>query len=225
MEKFLPSLYKRWWIITLVVIISTVFTYAYSKKAIKPIYVSNVKLYVIHNQVVNDKSLNYDDIMASRQLINDYKEIINSDSVISKVLSDFNASNVPIEQFQNKIGVSSVNNTSVMQISVSDTSPTLAKQYADDLSQVFIDKIKELTKDNTISIVDYASMPDKPYNSNSKIYTLLAAVLSFVVCVSVIVAMDLLDNTIKDAEEVEKNYGLKVIGIVPNFKIGKGWKW
>lgn len=219
MAKFLSSLYRRWWIIVLVVLVSTIFTYVYSKKAIKPLYESNVKLYIIHNQVVNDKSLNYDDIMASRQLINDYKELINSESIISNVLEDLNVKNITIEQFSNKIKVSSVNNTSVMQISVSDTSPVLAKQYADDLSQVFVDKVKELTKDNTISIVDYASMPDKPSNSNGKLFTLLAAILSFAVCVSVIVSIDLLDNTISTVDEIEKNYGLKVIGIVPNSNI------
>jgi capsular polysaccharide biosynthesis protein len=219
MERFLSSLRKKMWIIATVVLVSSVFTCFYTAYVIQPVYQSNVKLYILHNQVDGNQTLNYSDIMASRELINDYKEIINSDSVINEVLKNLNISNITTEQFAKKIKISSVNNTSVMEISVSDSSPVDAKHFADELSQVFVDKVKDLTNDDTISIVDYASLPDKPISPNIKLNTFLAGFLSLIVSISTIMALELLDDTIKTVDDVEKKYGLKVIGTVPNFNI------
>ena len=45
---------------------------------------------------------------------------------------------------------------------------------------------------------------------------MLGAVLGFVLCVAVVLVVDLINDKVEDADELERRHNLVVIGIIPN---------
>lgn len=218
-KKSLRVIARKLWLVVLLVTIAASGTYYYSKYVMEPVYESHVKLYIMRIEGAESKALNYDDILVSLQLMQNYTEIIKSRTFISNVLNGLGISNIYGEDFADKIQVKLVSNTNIMDITVSDNDPVLAQKYAKYVGEVFVEKVKTLAKEDSISYVDEANLPQRPSSPNVMLYVALSSILALIVSISIIVLTDILNDSIKTVEEVEKRYGLKVLGTLPNFKL------
>ncbi|MBC7343542.1 MAG: lipopolysaccharide biosynthesis protein [Clostridia bacterium] len=72
--------------------------------------------------------------------------------------------------------------------------------------------------DTSLLLVSPAAPPAKPIKPNPRLNMAVAAVLGLMVAVVLSFVMEMLDNTIRTADDVEKRLGLPVLGTVPFFK-------
>ncbi|MER8887030.1 polysaccharide biosynthesis tyrosine autokinase [Mesorhizobium sp. M0701] len=70
-------------------------------------------------------------------------------------------------------------------------------------------------KTQSAAIVDFASQPDRPYSPRLSVNLVLALALFLALSASVIYVIELLNNTFTNPEQVEKELGLAMLGILP----------
>lgn len=85
-----------------------------------------------------------------------------------------------------------------------------------------LQRIKEIgistdSRSSNVSVVDKASSPRKPSKPKIILSLLLASVLGLVGGLGIAVATEYLDNTIKSPEDVQHQFGLPNLAVVPDF--------
>lgn len=194
----------------------------YSTYLKTPLYRSTTKLVLTSSQGDNSTTaVTNTDVTLSNNLVKTYSEIITSRDVLSKVVSNLRL-NMSAEDLASKVSVSSVSNTQIITLSVSDPDAKQAEEIANEIAKVFKAEIINLYKIDNVQIVDKAQVADAPYNVNVLKQTLQFLAAGLAMGVGIVLVMFYLDNTIKNSQIVEDKVGLVVLGVVP--KAGKGKK-
>jgi len=182
-----------------------------------PMYRSTTTL-VLVSENKDSASYNTSEQQLNKNLVGTYSEIIKSRTILNAVIRNLDL-DYSYSVLQNRITVSSVNNTEIIRIAVADPDPKVATKIANEIAKVFVSEINKFYKLNNVSVLDRAENNSVPYNVNylkdNAIYIMIGLVLS---C-GIIFIFFYFDTTIKTSEEIEKKLGLTVVGIVP--KVGK----
>lgn len=217
LKQFFRIIIKRLWIIILLpVILGTAAAY-YSYYMLQPVYQANTTLYVMNNDP--QYGINYSVLMAGEYLVRDYQELAKSRAVTERVIKDMGLKGYSPDGLASKIRVISKTQTRVIGIVVTDTNPQMAKEIADKVSEVFVEKAKELMKIDTVNIIDLAQVPWMPVEPNPQRNITVAAFIGLALAAGIVFLIEYLDDSIKTPEDVEKYLGLNVLGIVPVFSI------
>ena len=102
-----------------------------------------------------------------------------------------------------------------MKITVRNDSPVEAQKIANELTKVFIEAVKEYYKIDNLYIVDEAEVPSAPYNINHVQDVVIFAAIGIVVAIMYVLIANMLDTTIKSAQDIEKITKLTVLASVP----------
>jgi len=200
---------KRWKMIILVTLLAALICAAVSLFLIKPQYVASSTLMVM--KPVEAEQILYQDIQVSRQLADTYQVVVHSRRVLDKVTRSLNLPYTH-EQMQEKVKVSSVQDTEIITIDVTDTDPYLAARMSNLIAQTFMQEITEIMNIDNVSLIDEAAVPDNPVSPRVGLNIAVAMVLGFMVAVGLALLQHYLDQTLKTTEEVENLLGLHCFG-------------
>ncbi|MDI9457081.1 MAG: Wzz/FepE/Etk N-terminal domain-containing protein [Bacillota bacterium] len=203
---------KRWKMIILVTLLAALICAAVSLFLIKPQYVASSTLMVM--KPVEAEQILYQDIQVSRQLADTYQVVVHSRRVLDKVTRSLNLPYTH-EQMQEKVKVSSVQDTEIITIDVTDTDPYLAARMSNLIAQTFMQEVTEIMNIDNVSLIDEAAVPDNPVSPRVGLNIAVAMVLGFMVAVGLALLQHYLDQTLKTTEEVENLLGLTVLGTIP----------
>jgi capsular polysaccharide biosynthesis protein len=217
LKEYLNILLKRIWLIVVFPIIASILSMYVSFFVLAPVYESNTTLYIITKSSGNEFSIAYNDLLTSQQLVKDYKEIVKSRRVTSRVIDELNITNLSASKLADKISVNSKNDTRLIEIKVEDNNPELASNIANKVAEVFISEITKFMNLENINIVDTAQPSIDPIKPRPLMNTAVAFIVGLLLAVGLAFAIEYLDDTIKSAEDVEKYLGVTVLGSVPEF--------
>lgn len=181
---------------------------------LKPTFTSSTRIYVV-NQTSDNNNLTAQDLQAGNYLVNDYKEIITSDSVLADVISREGLS-ITNAELSEMIEVSIPNDTRIITISVNNTDPSDAQRFANSLREIAAEKIKVVTKVEDVTTIEDAKLPELPSSPNIKRNVVLGALAGIFIAVVLILLLELLDDRVRRPEDIEEVLGLVLIGTVPD---------
>lgn len=210
-KRMLDILNNRKRIIALILILFIALGYLYSYYYVVPEYKSTSTLLLIPN---DDETVTSSDLTLNSGLISTYGNIAKNSKVLKQVINNLNL-NIQEGQLLSKIEINIIKDTHIMEISVSDTDPQMATNITKELSNVFLNEIKQIYNLNNIGIVDEAQLPDTPYNINHIKDMFVFVCMGIVVSFAYIVIIYLFDNTIKKEEDIEEYIKIKSLGSVP----------
>jgi capsular polysaccharide biosynthesis protein len=217
LKEYLSIIMKRiWLIIFLPVIVAAISAYV-SFYVMDPIYEANTTLYIINKSSSPGLTIAYNDLLVGQQLVNDYKEIVKSRKITSKVIEELNLTGWSPSRLARKINVSAKNNTRVIEIVVSDSNPQLAKDIADKVAEVFKREAVNLMKVENVNIVDTAQLPENPVKPRHRMNIAVSFLIGLLAAIGIVFLVEYFDDTIKTADDVEKYLGLTVLGTIPEF--------
>ncbi|HHV64368.1 MAG TPA: lipopolysaccharide biosynthesis protein [Peptococcaceae bacterium] len=211
---------KRWKLVVVFPVIAALLSGIVSFFLLKPVYQASTTLIV--GQKPSESSmrqamelLEYNILLANKQLAKTYGTIAKSRTVEEKVIKDLN---LPLtrEQFDAKISVNNVKDTEVLEITVTDHDPQLAANIANAMAAEFTKAVIEIKKVDNVSIVDEAIAPNSPVKPNKKLNVLIAFAVGLMVSVGLAFLLEFLDNTIKNERDVEEVLGLPVLALIPD---------
>ena len=107
---------------------------------IQPTYTSTTRIYVV-NQATDNKNLSAQDLQAGTYLVNDYKEIITSNDVLSEVIKDEKL-NLSEAELSKMVSVNIPTDTRLISISVKAKTGQDAQVLANKVREVASKKIK-----------------------------------------------------------------------------------
>ena len=223
--------------IILFIILFAIIGGIYTIGFIKPMYTASTTLVLATSSGENTQdatnSITTTDVTLNSKLVSTYSELVKSKKVLRKVISNLNI-DVKEESLRKNITVSSVKDTELIEITVSNEEPIYATQIANEIANVFSEEVNDIYNINNIHVVDTAEVPKEPSNVNVSKNVILFAFVGLVIAIIYALIANMLDTTVKSAEEIiekvkevagDKNYGIPVIAAIPlidNFENEKG---
>ena len=216
---------KLWWVILVFALIGTLIAFSISSFFMTPLYTSNAKVYVSGSQKSESVGLNINDINLSQRLVGTYIEILTGNSFLEDVASAYNTQRsdgedaISAGQIKRNLEMSSANETEILQIKYSDTSPEKAQKILKVILKSAPNEITRVIKGCQISIVDYADVPVDTSYPNVEQNTFIGFFLGIVLGVIAVFFKELFDTRIKDDEDLKGKYGVAVLGMIPNLDL------
>ncbi|TWH59740.1 capsular polysaccharide biosynthesis protein [Desulfitobacterium sp. LBE] len=214
---------KRWIIVVIIPLIAALTSGIVSFFILDPVYKASTTLIVgkkASEEQQASQLLDNSVLQANKQLALTYSEIAKSRTVEENVINKLNLQYTK-EELDKKITVESVKNTEILAISVQDKDPLLAAAIANTMAEKFSESVINIKKVDSVSIVDRAVSPNQPVKPKKTQNILIAFAVGLVVSVGLALLLEFLDNTIKNAKDVEKILGLPVLGEIPIYETDK----
>lgn len=182
---------------------------------ITPIYQASTQVLVNQKNDTTTQQVTTADIQSNLQLINTYNEIITSPAILSVVADNLDMNLTPA-QLKSKISVTNSNNSQVLNISVQDETYNIAVDIANQVVEVFKEKIPTLMKVDNVNVLSPAVPLDdaSPIKPNKMLNIAIGLVLGLMVGVGLAFLLEYLDTTIKTEDDVEQYLELPIIGLV-----------
>ena len=209
------ALWKRKLVILLVAIITSSVAFAYSTFVIKPEFTSTTRIYVVSRNQEEKSGLTNQDLQAGSYLVKDYREIILSQDVLEKVVSDLKLDLTP-KGLANKIKVTVPVDTRIVSISVNDRVPEEASRIANSLREVAAQKIISITRVSDVTTLEEARPAISPSSPNIRRNTVIGAGLGAGLVIVVVLLIELFDDRVKRPEDIEDVMEIPLLGIIPN---------
>lgn len=208
-------LWKKKIAIILTAIVAALLAFGVSSFVLTPEYSSTTRIYVVNRKQSENAGLTNQDLQAGTYLVKDYKEIILSQDVLEKVIS-----NLKLEQsgkgLSKKIQVTVPVDTRIVSIVVKDDQPEEASRIANALREVAAEKIIKVTRVSDVTTLEEARPALTPSSPNIRRNTLLAFLAGGAVMVILILLLELLDDRVKRPEDVEEVMQVALLGIIPD---------
>lgn len=212
-------IWNKKWIILIVVLVFLMLGSVYTFYFVTPEYTASTTLILVKSQ--SDTEVTTSDVTLNDKLISTYREMAKSDKIINLVLQEYNIKDISAGELKNKIAVTTVSDTQMLKISITDEDPKTATKIANALAEVFIDQVPEYFNLNNAKIYQEAVMPTSPSNVNHARDIAIAGIAGFAVSVLVIVLISIIDDTIKTSKDIEDGVGLTVLAELPDIDFDK----
>ena len=212
--SLIKTLWRRKFIIIVTAFVMAIFALIYSTVIAKPSYSSTTRIYVVNRQQNDNSTLNQD-LQAGTYLVKDYKEIILSQDVLTKVIADLKLKLQPSE-LAKKINVTVPTDTRIVSIAVSDGNAEEAARIANSVRQAAAEKIIAVTKVADVTTLEAAEAPKEPSSPNIKRNTVIGFLAGGMLMSVISIVVEVLDDRIKKPEDVEEVMGITLLGVVPN---------
>ncbi|WP_307993854.1 Wzz/FepE/Etk N-terminal domain-containing protein [uncultured Intestinibacter sp.] len=214
LREYLSIIKKKWFIMAILCVVCVAASTVYSFFIAKPVYQAETTLIVKTEKTEGTNSLSNDQVMVSQKLALTYGEIIKSRKVLDEVIKnlDLKESNGSLAS---KISVSTVTDTQIIKVSVQDTNKSNAAKIANEIPKVFAKEAIRIADANGVEVIDKAQTPVNPVSPNKKMNILIAGVLGVMIGLFIIFIIEFLNTKIKTPQDIEKELGLPLLGVIP----------
>ena len=155
------------------------------------------------------------DLTLNQKLVSTYSELIKSKNISSEVIEHLQL-NKSESALLSSISVSAVKDTDLIQIKVTDADPNQAKKIAEEIANVFIEKVAiGVYHINNVQVWDKAEVPATPYNINHTKDVLIFIIVGVAISAAYVLIANMLDTTVKSKEDIETKLGLPVLTQIP----------
>jgi len=209
----LRKLWAAKFIIVFVTVVLAVATLLVNLVVIRPTFESTTRVYVVNQ--TEDKAVTTQDLQLGNFLVKDYKEIILSQDVLEKVISNLKLEKT-VKGLSKKIQVTVPVDTRIVSITVKNAQPEEASRIANALREVAAEKIISVTRVSDVTTLEEARPALSPSSPNIRRNTLLAFLAGGAVMVVSVLLLELLDDRVKRPEDVEEVMQVALLGIVPD---------
>ncbi len=220
LKEIFMYLYNHLYVLIVSALIGAMLLYLASNLLLPKEYVSSTRIYVLNQQ--DQQTVTYNDLQTGTQLTKDYAKLVTSQTVTSQVIADLDLQNkyadmrnITPGQLASMITVETLTDTRVIQISVTDVSPTRAQDIANAVRVAASQRIYEVMAIEAVNVVDTANLPEGPSSPNTMKNTAIGGAVGLVLAAAIYILIFLLDDTIKTPDDVEKYLGLSVLASIP----------
>lgn len=180
-------------------------------------YTSEVSIYVYSNTERTEKEeleITSIELTTSQQLVETYIVILQSDSVMNKVIDNLNLS-LTSNELRKKVSAASVNNTEILSIKVEDIYPERAQKIANEIAYVLPEELVRVVKAGGAEIIDYAKVSWEPSYPNKTLFVFAGLLFGFFMACGIIILLEYFDTKIKGEQDLNDNFGIPVLGVIP----------
>ena len=187
-----------------------------TKFAMTPVYSSSAQLYVMSKAGISQLT----DLTMGTQLTQDYMVIVKTRPVLEEVIEDLHL-DIDYSELAGKITVENPSDTRIMQITVKDKDPEVARDITQDLAEVTAKTVAKKMDVKSPTIIEKAYKAEYPDSPSLKKNVVIGALLGFILMAAVIIIQYLMNDTIMKEEDIEKYLGINTLAQLPLVKGAK----
>ncbi len=215
--RLLQIMWKRAWLIVLVTVIFAVGAFVYSAFFITPTYRSDFTAYV-DNRVTTTETggmTTTSDLSASIYLTYMYEKILTSRSVLNDAAAQCGL-DLSYNSLKNMVSTSVTEDTALITVTVVAADPQQSKDLAAAIADVAPAHVARMKEGSSMRILDEPVLPSAPYAPDDAKNAVLGAAIGFVLITALVLVIDLVNDIVRGAEELEGRYDVVVIGNIPD---------
>ncbi|WP_020619929.1 YveK family protein [Paenibacillus daejeonensis] len=221
LKQYWTIVKKRLWLIIMLMVLGGGGAGLYSYMVMNPVYEASTKLIVNQSSEASMLAkLDLGTINSNIQLVKTYKEIIQTPRIMGVVAEQHPELGLTAQQLVQKINVSSVNDTQVMNVSARDVSYEKAALIVNSVSEVFMQEIPLLMQVDNVSILNTAELDrtPAPVSPSPKLNIAAALLLAGMLGMGAAFLLEYLDDTIKSEDDVMKVLDMPTLSVIPRMK-------
>ena len=223
-ELDLKELFKMFWNrkfrILIIVLLFLIIGIVYSSCFVTPKYSSSTTLVLASansNSKVDDTSITATDLTVNSKLIATYSELVKSKNVLREVIDNLDI-DIDEKILRKNITVSSVKDTDLIKITVTHENKYYPTKIANEIAEVFMEKIKSIYNIENVQVVDEAETSNEPSNINFVRDVAIFTIAGLAIAVFYVLIENMLDTTVKTVEEIENVYQVPVLASIPIYE-------
>lgn len=183
---------------------------------IVPQYKSSALMYVNNSSIsVGSTTVSLSDLSASQTLVDTYIVILKTRLTLNEVIERAEL-DYSYEDLRDMISAASVNSTEIFEVAVTSPDPAEAERIANTIVRVLPEKISEIMDGSSVRTVDFAVQPTEKSSPSITKNVALGMILGFALSCGVLILLELLDEHIRDDEDLTAAYDLPVLAVVPD---------
>ena len=213
-KRVLDILVSKKVIVLCILIVFMVFGYIYTYHFVVPKYQATSTLLLIPNDTYESRELTNIELLINSELITTYSSIAQNSKILKQTIRNLGL-DMTEKQLLSQMKVRIVDESYIIEISISNTNPQTAMEITNELSSVFLKEIKEIYNLNNIGVVDEAQLPMQPYNIHHTKDIAIFLIAGMVISFAYIMIIYVFDNTLKKEEDIENYIYVKSLGSIP----------
>ncbi len=211
-SELLFIMIKRWYIIIASIVICFLVALIHATVFVTPLYASTAKIIVFNKQeTTNANDL---ELSSSLYLAKDFKEIIVDKMILNDVSAELGGK-YNIAQLKSYIEIENPQNTRIIAVTAMSPDPDDSKKIVDTICNVSQEKLVELMGLDRITLISNGDVATSPAHPNIPRNSLIGILAGLLIGCLIIFIMYLMDNKIKSAEDIEKNFDISVLATIP----------
>lgn len=214
----IKSVIHRAWVIAVSSVLAAIIAFSVAAFMINPTYSSSIMLYVNNSSfTVGDIgfSISSSEISAAQSLVKTYTVLLKNRTTLNQIIKN---TDVPYdwEELYDMIEAAPVNETEIMEVTVTCENPYEAEKIANEIAKVLPKRVSEIVEGSSMEVVDSAIAVDEKVAPNITKYTAIGFVLGALFSTVFLVVLALFDNTIHDEEYIINNFNYPVLAKIPD---------
>lgn len=207
-------LLHNWKLLGLAFVLGAVLLAGYYGMFVKNTYEAKTELYITNT----DSVISFQDLQIGSALTEDYRTIITSRTVLNKVIADLDL-NTDYEGLRKLITVTNPTGTHIIVTSVKTSDIETSRNIANDLLNVSIEQIYQIIGTGKPTIIDYSEAEAVEDVTPSLFrFMMIGGLLGFMLIAAFITVKMVMDNSIKNDDDVTKYLKLPVLAAVPFYE-------
>lgn len=222
LSHIVKVIWRNVWVVAIVSLIVAVIGFSVAAFAIAPTYSSSVMLYVNNSSFsVGDLgfSISSSELTAAQTLAKTYTVLLMNRTTLERIIDETGV-DYTWEEVYDMIESSPVNETEVMQVTVTCEDPYEAERIANGIAKILPQRIAEIIEGSSMEVVDSAIVNTEKVAPSITVFTVVGFIIGAILAVAVLIISALLDNTVHDEEYVIKTYDYPILAKVPNLLDG-----
>jgi capsular polysaccharide biosynthesis protein len=217
LKQFLAIIKKRFLLVILITVITTVFGALANIFLVKPMYKADISVIIGSNAgKENTSASGSNDFLMYRNMVESYSVLARTRTVAEDVISVLNL-NMTTEELIASISIDTKSDTEFMTITVRHYDPKLAADIANQTAKSLKRIGAYLRNSDNVYILDKALVPGGAYRPRIALNISIFFFFGLTVSMGIIFLLEQLDNTIKSEEALTLLIGWVVIGSIPDF--------
>lgn len=215
----LKALLKKAWVVALVGVFFAIMFFGVTKLTIKPTYRCGFTAYVNNQQVQNNREyLTTSDLMASKELVKTFSEIIKCRSVLTKAAENTGLE-YTYERLKGMVSTEIQNETEIISVYVVHRDPRVAYDLACEIAKVSPSYMTDIIDGSSMRIIDYPEYNENKYKPSYLRYTIIGFLAGALLVLIILIVRYFSDDTIRNDDEVEAMFNIPIIGVIPDSSI------
>lgn len=208
---------KKIWLILVVGLLAACGAAGYTEFFVTPTYTSTSTMLVLTKETT---LASLADLQLGSQLTKDYTVLINSRPVLEQVIENLNL-DMDYKSLRESITIDNPVDTRILTLSVVQSDPEMAKAVVDELAKVSSAYIGDKMEVTPPKIVEEGEFPVYKTSPNMRKNVMLGFLVGAVLIAGIVIVLELLDDTVKNEDDIERYLGIPTLAVVPDVSTDK----
>lgn len=183
---------------------------------ITPLYTATAKMYMVSagSQSVVDLT----DLNIGQSISNDYVELLKTRPIVESVIKEQDLE-YSYKDLLKMLDLSVIQDTRIIVINATSAEPEEAMNIANALAEKGVSELPKLMETPEPHIAEYAVVPINKSSPSLTKNTMIGALIGLLVMLAIFTVQFLMDDTFKTAEDIQKEFGVMPLTVIPEGKI------